>query len=406
MKLEDIKSVIKDQKESLQILLSNSIERDVPDLLSYLTIPNVLVILGVRRSGKSTLAGLLMKGKNFGYVNFDDDRLSLNVEDLWKVESAIYELYGNVDYFLFDEIQNVNGWERFVSRLRNTKRIIVTGSNSKLLSNELGTSLTGRHVDFTLFPFSFNEYLRFRKVNLEYPFTTREIALIKRYLEEYLNIGGFPEAQILGRKILESIYNDILFKDIVQRLRIKQITKFKDFSRAITSLYSSEVSLNRISKMLSIDYKTIDQWFDGLVNSFLVYPLEKYNPKLERIRENKKIYVVDPGLIRLVSIKIDIGRIMENIVYIQLMRKNQSRNELYYFKGKDYEIDFVDTKNKRLIQVTYGDIKDREINALVKANEIFQEYEKIIISWDIEDIVKKDNLKIKIIPLWKFLLQS
>jgi len=207
--VEEVKSVLKEQREDAESLVSRAIPRDVPkeELLTYLSIPNVLAILGVRRSGKSTLSLLLLKDENFAYVDFDDERLrNLKSDDLHVVEQAIYELYGNVDYMLFDEIQNVQGWEPFVSRLRKTKRIVLTGSNSKLLSGELATSLTGRHVDFTLFPFSFKEFLRFKGVNYSEPLTTRERAEIKNYLREYMSVGGFPEAlQRMGVKGAESL---------------------------------------------------------------------------------------------------------------------------------------------------------------------------------------------------------
>jgi len=166
-----VKRVLVDQKVRLERKFEREriVERDVPDLRKYLNHPNVLAILGVRRSGKSTLAEMLLRNENFAYVNFDDDRLAgIKVEDLHKLEKAIYELFGDVNYFLFDEIHNVEGWELFVNRLREDgKRVIITGSNSKTLSGELSTALTGRHTDFTLFPFSFSEYLRFKGVKIE-----------------------------------------------------------------------------------------------------------------------------------------------------------------------------------------------------------------------------------------------
>jgi len=407
--VEEIKSVLKEQREDAENLMSRAIPRDVPkeELLANLSIPNVLAILGVRRSGKSTLSLLLLKDKNFAYVDFDDERLrNLKSEDLHMVEQAIYELYGNVDYILFDEIQNIQGWEPFVSRLRKTKRIILTGSNSKLLSGELATSLTGRHVDFTLFPFSFKEFLRFKGVNYSEPLTTRERAEIKNYLREYMSIGGFPEALLLNsRQIVNSIYNDILFKDVVQRLKIKRISKFKDFSSAVISLYSSEVSLNRIARMLRIDYKTVDEWFYGLTSSYLIYSVERYIGKLSRIAENKKVYVVDMGIIQEVSIKKDMGRLMENLVAIHLLRKNQNKG-VYFVKGEDYEVDFLDEKNGELIQVTYDEegIKERELSALTKASSSLG-FKPKIVTWDMEDIMDYNGKKIELEPLWKFLLK-
>ena len=409
MNVEEIKSVLKEQREDADNLISKAISRDVPkeELLVNLSIPNVLAILGVRRSGKSTLSLLLLKDKKFAYVDFDDERLrNLKAEELHMVEQAIYELYGNTNYILFDEIQNIPGWEPFVSRLRKTKRIVLTGSNSKLLSGELATSLTGRHVDFILFPFSFKEFLRFKGVNYTEPFTTRERAEIKNYLREYMSIGGFPEALLLNSKqIINSIYNDILLRDVVQRLKIRRISKFKDFSSAIISLYSSEVSLNRIAKMLKVDYKTIDKWFYGLSSSYLIYPVERYTGKLSRIAENKKVYVVDTGIIQEVSVKKDFGRLMENLVAVYLLRKNQNRG-VYFVKGEDYEVDFLDEKNGELIQVTYDEdgIKERELSSLVKASSLLG-FKPKIITWDREEVMDYSGKKIMMEPLWKFLLK-
>ena len=407
--IEDIKSVLKDQREEAEEILSNGriIARDVPDLLSLLSIPNVLAVLGVRRSGKSTLSLLLLKGKNFAYVNFDDERLR-GFKELSKLEEAIYSLYGNVSYLLFDEIQNVEGWEPFVSRLRREgKRIIVTGSNSKLLSGELATSLTGRHVDYVLFPFSFKEYLRYNGIEFSDVLTTRERALIKNALERYLEYGGFPEVLALrSRQMINSIYNDILFKDVVGRLKIRRIERFRDFALAVISLYSSKLSLNRLSKILKLDYKTADEWLSGIVESYLVYLVRRYSPKVSSLGENKKVYVVDPGIIQEVVVKKDIGRIMENLVAIHLLRKNQCKG-VYFVKGDDYEVDFYDEVNGELIQVTYDDeIKEREFRGLIKASSELGVRKLTIVTWDREEEVEIEGKKISLIPLWKYLLRD
>ncbi|WP_338602782.1 ATP-binding protein [Sulfolobus tengchongensis] len=410
MNVEELKRIVSDQQETANEKLNDKriIDRDVPDLLHYLIIPNALAILGVRRSGKSTLAIRLMRGKKFTYVNFDDEALrGITANDLRHLEEAIYQLYGEVDYLVFDEIHNVEGWELFISRLRDTKRVIITGSNSKMLSGELATYLTGRHSDYILFPFSFKEYLGFKgiKVEEESFYSTRKVAELKRELENYLITGGFPEALILGRSQLNVIYNDILFKDIISRLKIREIEKFREFCRSIISLYSNEVSLNSLAKTLRVDNKTIENWFFGLQNAYLIFPISRYGEKVkQRLTYNKKVYIIDPGLISSIAVKSrDKGRLMENVVALHLLRQKQM-GEIYFIRN-DYEVDFYDEENSRLIQVTYAmdKIEEREIKGLIREKNRAKEL--IIVSWDLEYTEKVENREIKVIPLYKFLLK-
>ncbi|MBB5255125.1 ATP-binding protein [Sulfurisphaera ohwakuensis] len=403
--MSEIKQVLVDQKVRLERKFEKEriIERDIPNLKKYLSQPNVLAILGVRRSGKSTLAEMLLRGENFGYVNFDDDRLAgIRVEDLHKLEKAIYELFGEVEYFLFDEIHNVDGWELFVSRLREEgKKIVITGSNSKMLSGELATALTGRHVNFTLFPFSFLEYLRFKGVRIERvknTYTTSSEGVIKRELENYIIEGGFPEVLKISEDFIFTIFSDIVYKDVVQRLKIKRIELFRSFAVNIIKYFSNEVSLSRLSKTLKLSNNTVEEWFNGLVNAYVIITSERFTGKpREGMTSPKKVYVIDPGFISSIALDNSKGRIMENLVALQLSRMGE---KLFYVKSNNYEIDFL-VKDKA-IQVTYASGKDeipkREIEGLnkIKASK------KFVITWDYEDETKE----IKFIPIWKFLLNT
>jgi len=405
MSLLDIKRVLVDQRERLEKKFEREkmIEREVPDLRRYLTSSNILAILGVRRSGKSTLAEMLVRGLNYAYVDFSDDRL-VDIKSFEEIEKATYELFGNVDYFLFDEIHNFTGWERFITRLREEgKKIIVTGSNSKMLSGELSTYLTGRHVSFTLFPFSFSEYLKFKGVKIEgirEVYSTISESTAKRELENYLNLGGFPEVHKISEDMLPQIISDILFKDVVLRLKIKRVRTFQDFALSVLKYYSSEISLNKLTKMLSLSITTVEEWFNGIVSSYLVLTAERYSnsPKSVLVYP-KKVYVVDPGIISRYLLDDSKGKIMENIVAIQLARNGE---KLYYLKSEKGEVDFV-TSNS-LIQVTYAEGKDevekREIEGLKEGEKAVKRRRKIIITWDYEDKIEDTEF----IPLWKFLL--
>jgi Predicted ATPase (AAA+ superfamily) len=412
MNAEEAKRIVADQKELVEEkLASNYIKRDTGDISRFLTVPNVLAILGVRRSGKSTLSLMLVKELNvkFAYLNFDDENLyGLIAKDLKLVEQAIYEVYSSdVGYLIFDEVHNVKGWELFISRLRETKRVIITGSNSKMLSGELATSLTGRHSDFTLFPFSFREYLRFKRVSEETPISTRRIAEVNVELERYMEVGGFPEALMIGRDQIDVIYNDILFKDVAFRYKVRELEKFKDFSKSLISYYSSEVSLSKLAKVIGVDKKTVDLWSFSVENAYLVYFLPRYGEKpRERLTYNKKVYVVDPGVISRVALRAkDKGRVMENLVALKLLRDNQLKG-LHYVKGKDFEVDFYDEVNSRLLQVTYSSdkVEEREFKALLKAEEMLRARELVVVTYDIEGEEEREGRKIKLIPLYKFLL--
>jgi len=412
MNAEEAKRIVADQKELVEEkLASNYIKRDTGDISRFLTVPNVLAILGVRRSGKSTLSLMLVKELNvkFAYLNFDDENLyGLIAKDLKLVEQAIYEVYSSdVGYLIFDEVHNVKGWELFISRLRETKRVIITGSNSKMLSGELATSLTGRHSDSILFPFSFREYLRFKRVSEETPTSTRRIAEVNVELERYMEVGGFPEALMIGRDQIDVIYNDILFKDVAFRYKVRELEKFKDFSKSLISYYSSEVSLSKLAKVIGVDKKTVDLWSFGVENAYLVYFLPRYGEKpRERLTYNKKVYVVDPGVISRVALRAkDKGRVMENLVALKLLRDNQLKG-LHYVKGKDFEVDFYDEVNSRLLQVTYSSdkVEEREFKALLKAEEMLRARELVVVTYDIEGEEEREGRKIKLIPLYKFLL--
>ncbi|WP_240938834.1 ATP-binding protein [Metallosphaera hakonensis] len=401
--MSEIKQILLDQRTRIERKFEKEkiIERDIPDLNKYISHPNVLAILGVRRCGKSTLAETLLRGRNFGYVNFDDDRLAgIKLEDLSRIEKAIYELFGEVEYFLLDEIHNVDGWELFVNRLREEgKKVVVTGSNSKLLSGELATALTGRHIDFTLYPFSFLEYLRFKGIKVEMSndvYTTTSETNIKRELENYMKIGGFPEALKISEDMVFSIFSDIVYKDVVSRLKIKRMELFKLFAVNLLKYYSNEVSLSKLSKTLKVSINTVEEWFHGLVNSYAVITSERYTQKpREAMVSPKKIYVVDPSFISSIALDSSVGRTMENLVALRLAMRGE---KLFYIKGSNYEVDFL--THGTAIQVTYASGKDevprREIDGLnnVRAKE------RIVISWDYEDVVNK----VKFIPIWKFLL--
>jgi len=421
LSVEELKRIIMTQREEMDEFLNRErlIEREVDEkrLLKFLQYPNILAILGVRRSGKSVLSWLLMRGKKFGYINFFDERLlGFSPEDFEKLVQAFHELYGDLDYFVFDEIQSVQGWERFLSRMRTLKRVIITGSSSNLLSGELSTVLTGRYVSFELYPFSFKEFLEFKGIKLEknWMYSTKETAKVKKALEEYIKFGGFPEALKFGRIYLQTIYRDIVEKDVLFRYKIRDIQALRELAKYLISNFSKEITYGKLKNLINIkDVHTVKNYVEYLERAYLIFQVRRFSFKLKsQMLSPRKVYAVDTGLINAVSFKFseNIGRLMENLVFLELLRRRSYKfadYEIYYWKDAKGEVDFVvksENKVTQLIQVTYELNKEnfeREVAPLLKASKELKCKELLLITWDQEDTTKEG---VKIMPLWKWLL--
>ncbi len=420
MEINTLKSIIIEQRNEIEKELEKGkiIKREnMESVEKFLKYPNILSILGVRRSGKSIFSLLLSKQleKNISYINFDDERfIGLKTEDLNKILQVFYELYGKVNLIILDEIQNVYGWELFANRLRRTKKVIIIGSNSKLLSGELATHLTGRHIDFILYPFSFREVLSF-KPNI---YLTEDAAKIRKELGEYIKSSGFPEFREFGPNIIVKIYEDIINKDCLKRNKIRNEKTFKEMAHYLVSNFSNEFTYSKLSNIFKIkDNHTTKNYVDYLKEAFLVIVLDRYSPKLkQQIIAPKKVYAIDHGLCNFISFRLskDIGRIFENIVCVELLKKKARdyRLEIYYWKDyQQSEVDFVvkqERKVKQLIQVCYDisdlETKEREIKGLLKASKELRCNSLLVITDDYESEEKIKGKKIKFMPLWKWLL--
>jgi predicted AAA+ superfamily ATPase len=414
----DFPTIIKEQREELENIEKKEyiVNREVQERAKqFLRYPNILAILGARRCGKSTLSYLLVKGSTFGYVNFDDERFAeIKAAELNKILEAFYELSGEIEYIVLDEIQNVEKWELFVNRLRRTKKVIITGSNSKFLSGELASHITGRYIGITLFPFSFREFLDLKRFKRSNVYTTKEKAEILSFLRDYLEIGGFPEVYKFGKAILSRIYDDVVTKDVLLRYGIKKIVELRKLSKYLLTNFCEETSYSRLLQFVDAKHvSTISNWISYLENSFLIFRLERFAFKLKRqFIAPKKIYCIDTGIVNAIGFKFseNIGKFMENCVAIELQRKKFMNNGLEVYYWKDYqqnEVDFVIKKGKdikQLVQVTYvndkNEIKEREIKALFKAGRELKCNNLLVITWDYES--KENN--IIFLPLWKWLL--
>lgn len=427
MNTEELKDIILLQREEMEEKFEKFkiIEREMgkSHLLRFLEHPNILAIIGVRRCGKSVFSWQLFSGKKFGYINFDDERLAeIKANDLNKVLQAFYEIYGtDIEYFVLDEPQNIEKWELFANRLRRTKKVIVTGSNSQLLSGELATALTGRYISFELFPFSFREFLEYRGVEVSTFQTTKNISQIKRSLAEYLKTGGLPETYLFGREMAFRIYSDIIEKDIIRRLRVRKRSALKELAKYLLTNSAKEITYRKLSHVFEIkDVHTVKNWIGGLENGYLFFILERFSPKLkEQIIAPKKVYCIDNGIITSASFRLseNTGRLMENLVAIELLRRKSywHRNwEIFYWKDhQGREVDFVvreDLKVKQLIQVTYASAKDeieqREIKSLLKAGDVFKNSkpELVVVTWDYEGEEEVKGKRVKFVPLWRWLI--
>ena len=382
-----ILQVLAEQKETVSSYHPEQWVKRNEEGLFELDSPLAQVVIGVRRSGQSTLCHKVLKehGVRYGYANFDDDRLArLQTEDLNVVLSCIYQLYGaDVRYIFFDEIQDVEGWHLFVNRLlRSNLHIVVTGSNAKLLSGELATYLTGRYNEIHLFPFSYSEYCAFHHIDTN-GITTKADAERKKAFMDYIKDGGFPEMQNLRNKrgYVQSLMEAIISKDIQQRFKIRNTDSLRKIANHLINNVCQEINYDSLAEILKITDYTAKKYVDYLRQAFLIQLLMKHSFKSkERIR-NAKAYIVDCGLQnnRVNSFAPEnIGWRLENVVFIELLRRcSNDFLDVYYYKAspRSKEVDFVvcnQDKAVELIQVAYDIDNDktfnRETSSLVKAS--------------------------------------
>ena len=377
----------------------------------------IKVITGPRRAGKSVFAFQMLAGADFAYVNFDDERL-YGLTDFDELLKAAVQVYGETKTFLFDEIQNVERWELFVSRLhRQGYNILLTGSNAHLLGRELATHLTGRYREFRLLPFSFAEFLRARKFSIDESLALKERqGLLLSHLNEYVGMGGFPEVVVKGadaHSYLATLFESVLFKDIVRRYGIRQTQRLHDLGTWLVSNTAREYTLTSLKNSLAFgSVHTVENYLGYLAETFLLFTLPRFSWKAkEQVKAPRKAYCYDTGMVQAVRFRsgADTGRLLENVVAVELARRGE---EFYCWKetaGK--EVDFVvrrEAETAELIQVCYDlseqKTRKREIQALIAAAGSLQCGSLTVLTWDEEGEESSAAGPVHLIPAWKWLL--
>jgi len=418
---ELLKEVLLEQQARINRMKSQDfiLREKLSGVKKFIELKHSIVITGVRRCGKSVFLSEIMNNfyEKFYYVNFEDERLaSFELGDFNMLYEVCLELFGKCKVFSLDEVQNVDGWERWVRRkYEDNFKFFITGSNARLLSKELATSLTGRHLQFSIYPFSFREFLDFKK----FVFKKEDLYLIERrvllvkYFSEYLKKGGFPEfLKYEQKEILQGYFNDIIQRDIVERHNIKNVKQLKEFARYLITNSGNLVSYNKLKKIGEIkSVNTVIKYFSYLEDAYLLFSLPYFSYSLKKQTANQfKIYAIDNGLKEAISFKFseDLGKLYENMVAIELKRRNK---EFYYWKNIQHEeVDFVIKEKKvdELIQVCYStedtNTKNRELKALLKASKELKCNKLLVITSDYEGEEKSGNKKIRFVPLWKWIL--
>lgn len=417
-----IKQILLEQKEEIARLFDKVlIDREaMPYAKKVFKTDLIKAIMGIRRCGKSTISHQLLKNENYGYINFDDERLiGVTSKDLNDFLEMLEEISQGLKYILLDEIQNVKGWELFVNRLtRKGYNITVTGSNSKLLSKELATHLTGRHLSIELMPFSFKEFLRFKNIAVGKDdfYLTKQKANIKRELDEYLETGGMPELFKIEVKksYLRGLFDKIISQDIIFRHNVKYTKDLKELALYAVSSFSSSFTYHKIKGIFGIkSVHTIKNYLSYMEEAYLIFQLNPFSFKVkQQINQPRKLYCIDTGFINALAPKVtlDRGKLMENIVLVELKRRGK---EVYFYSQPNYEVDFLvkeGLKVKQLIQVCFSvadrDTKKRETKALLHACDKLRCDDLIIITWDKDAEEVSNSKRIRFISLWSWLLKA
>lgn len=398
----DIQRVYEEQLVQLQ-QADTGVRRQLADQIRLDT-GFVVIISGIRRCGKSTLQKQLMEGAlpDYRYLNFEDPRLSgFTLSDMVKLDELFFQS-GEDPWLVFDEIQLVEGWEKYArARQDEGRKLLISGSNASLLSRELGTRLTGRHLSYELFPFSYAEYL----------VMTGEV-IGDESLNAYIHNGGFPEyLKYREDEILFRTGDDILYRDIAVRQGIRQPALLKQILVYLISNSGKLFSYNSLKKLFDLgSVNTVKDYISFFNDSYLLFTLPKFSFSLKKQLVNpRKIYTIDTGLARVNSLSFsdDKGRKLENLVFLELRRRYR---HIYYHAAK-YECDFIASQTGQpdfafqVCQEIHSDNIDRELNGLIEAMDEYNIKKAMIITSNQEDYLEKEGKKIPVIPAWKWLME-
>lgn len=377
--------------------------------------PLIKLITGPRRVGKSVFALLMLQGKNFAYLNFDDNQLLENWdEDL--AMSALDDVYPDYDFMLLDEIQNLQDWDLWVSKLyRRGKNLIITGSNANMLSSEMATVLTGRYLQIEMLPFSLDETMRWKNIT---PDREEQAPQAIMLADDYMRNGGYPEtiqARSITKSYLSTLFDSILLKDVAKRHNIRNTTDLYNLATYLLSNFCNPISANELAVELGLSSVTTTKKFcDYLKESYLFFYLPRFNNKLKLMNKApRKVYIVDNGFVQSTAFNLseNLGRLMENQVFVELMRRGYIPGQtLFYYRTRnDREIDFVTRKGakvERLIQVCYDmtseKTRKRELDALVETAGELRCDNLLVVTGSQEEDIEWKNKKIRVIPVNKF----
>ena len=414
-----MKTIILNQRKERDELISRPYltRRNSLDIDLLLSSHLIKLITGPRRVGKSTQALLMLRNKNFAYLNFDNQPL-LNAWDANLVMRTLEDVYPGYDYLLLDEVQNLAGWDLWVSELyRQGKNLVVTGSNAKMLSSEMATALTGKYLQVEMLPFSLEEFFDWNKLDLHSLKTEQEADAIV-LADDYMRNGGYPEvvaSRQLTRSYLDTLFDSIVWKDVAKRYNVRNVTDLNDLAMYLVTNFCNPLSANELTEELGLSsVNTTKKFMDYLHEPYLFYYLPRYNNKLKLMKKApRKVYVVDNGFVaaKAFSLSDNLGRLLENQVFIELIRRGYDVDKtLFYYRSRnDKEVDFVlrkGTRIERLVQVCYdmssAKTEKREVDSLIECAGELKCNNLVIVTYNDERTIEKEGYSISVVPISKF----
>ena len=374
----------------------------------------IKLITGPRRVGKSTQALLMLRNRNFAYLNFDSQQL-LDAWDADLVMRMLDDVYPGYEYLLLDEVQNLDAWDLWVSELyRFGKNLVITGSNAKMLSSEMATALTGKYLKVEMLPFSLEEFFDWNKLDLS-KLNHEQQADASALMDDYLRNGGYPEvvaSRQLTRTYLDTLFDSIVWKDVAKRHSVRNVTDLNDLALYLVSNFCNPVSANELTEELGFSsVNTTKKFMDYLHEPYLFYYLPRYNNKLKLMKKApRKVYVVDNGFVaaKAFSLSDNLGRLLENQVFVELLRQGYDTDKtmFYYRSRNDKEVDFVLRKGthiEQLVQVCYdmsnAKTEKREVDSLIECAVELNCSHLVIVTNNEERCIEKDGYRIDVVPV-------